>query len=687
MKLRYRFFLLVGTIFLLCLIAIAFLNINITDRFLQNSVKRTRTRLLSMRDMNNFYLQKKLGVVLGTQQAQVNSALLDVAHHPLEANPWTSAVKIFTANRIAADFIQITTDQRSFVLASANAMKHAQEEPIDELLSWVIVEGHPTYLGAILPKANALGKIVLLFSLETLQDMKPSGIPSVDHAIAFAKNQAKPSDKIPGEQGKEQACVFQGVDLEALNERFERTEETNMLAALVQLFPNAAFGDSPLSSTAPIGIASFDKMLNRALFSKEIFYQQSFFSDASYIQQHPPLKGCMAIGNGIAIIDMSKEGKFFIGNTLQLSKGFVTIGSDFERIIKQHLLPGHQVAFAAYEDRSLLGYTSSGKKIGTLELTTSMLRTPSGTISWENQPYYYLHMQPFKEIDLHFYTLDAKTKAFSEINFQEMSAKLAEQKISHNIQIIALGGLVLVLIALHFIAKNLTNPITQLVKATEAISSGKLEGVSVPLTSPKSQDEISKLCRSFSKMIEDLQEKEKIRGVLNKVVSKEIAEEILKGRVHLGGEERRVTVLFADIRHFTEITTQLPPQEVIQLLNICMTKISKVIDDYGGVIDKYVGDEVMALFGIPIDQGDSALRAIKSALKIIEVLTAWNVERAGKNLVQIEMGIGIHSGGMIVGNMGAENRLNYTVIGKMSIWARVFVLMPKECKFSSPKRR
>lgn len=94
-----------------------------------------------------------------------------------------------------------------------------------------------------------------------------------------------------------------------------------------------------------------------------------------------------------------------------------------------------------------------------------------------------------------------------------------------------------------------------------------------------------------------------------------------------------------------------------------MTKISHVIDQHGGVIDKYVGDEVMALFGAPIDHGDSALRAIMSALEMVRVLQDWNEERSKEGLFKVEMGIGIHSGVALAGNMGAENRLNYTVIG------------------------
>lgn len=91
-----------------------------------------------------------------------------------------------------------------------------------------------------------------------------------------------------------------------------------------------------------------------------------------------------------------------------------------------------------------------------------------------------------------------------------------------------------------------------------------------------------------------------------------------------------------------------------------MTLVSNIIDQHGGVIDKYVGDEVMALFGAPIEKKESALEAIKCGIDIVESLKKWNREKEGH---QIEMGIGIHTGTVVAGNMGAENRLNYTVLG------------------------
>lgn len=248
-------------------------------------------------------------------------------------------------------------------------------------------------------------------------------------------------------------------------------------------------------------------------------------------------------------------------------------------------------------------------------------------------------------------------------SIEEGSRKLID-KISWNMRFIAFAALIGVLILLHDVSRKISEPITYLAEATQDVVSGHLEDIVIPKKSRSSKDEIGILCRSFEKMIQGLKEKEKVKGVLNKVVSQEIAQEILKGTVHLGGEEKKVTMLFADIRNFTGMSNKKPPHEVIEMLNRCMTKVSHVIDEYGGVIDKYVGDEVMALYGAPIYKEDSAWNAVLSGLKIVNVLEEWNQERLRNHLAKIEMGIGVHTGVVLAGNMGAENRLNYTVIGR-----------------------
>lgn len=227
-------------------------------------------------------------------------------------------------------------------------------------------------------------------------------------------------------------------------------------------------------------------------------------------------------------------------------------------------------------------------------------------------------------------------------------------------------GIALVLLAR--LSKRMVRPIVQLARASEQLGEGRYEGLTLPRVEGR-QDEIAALAHSFGGMVEALRDREKTRGVLNKVLSKEIAEELLRrGSLELGGEERVVTMLFSDIRGFTALSETLEPAALIALLNSYMTEMCRAIDETGGVVDKFVGDEIMALYGAPVAIENPAVRAVEGALQMLERLRRWN----GGHAPPFTVGIGVHTGRVLSGNMGAENRLNYTVIGaNVNLAARI----------------
>jgi class 3 adenylate cyclase len=223
--------------------------------------------------------------------------------------------------------------------------------------------------------------------------------------------------------------------------------------------------------------------------------------------------------------------------------------------------------------------------------------------------------------------------------------------------IFALGLAVLVGL---FLSRQLTRPVRALVAATERVAAGDYD----VRVDTDSGDELETLADAFNEMTHGLMLKERYRGVLDKVVSREIADELLKGEITLGGETRRVTTLFADVRGFTAMTEGMEPQRVIALLNAVMERAAEAVHAEGGVVDKFVGDEVMAVFGAPVSRGDDADRAVRAALRIRAALGELNAERAARGEPALGMGIGINSGPAVAGNMGSTGRLNYTVLGE-----------------------
>ncbi|GAB4370719.1 MAG: hypothetical protein Kow009_07140 [Spirochaetales bacterium] len=156
-------------------------------------------------------------------------------------------------------------------------------------------------------------------------------------------------------------------------------------------------------------------------------------------------------------------------------------------------------------------------------------------------------------------------------------------------------------------------------------------------------------------------DKRRIKEMFGKYVSPMVVEQILEHPPELGGVDKELTVFFSDIRGFTTLSESMTPQELVNHLNEYLTAMTDIILSYNGTLDKYVGDEVMCFWGAPLPQEDHALLACKCALKQMEVLeelnSKWPPER------RIDIGIGINSGIMTVGNMGSPGRMNYTLMG------------------------
>jgi adenylate cyclase len=164
---------------------------------------------------------------------------------------------------------------------------------------------------------------------------------------------------------------------------------------------------------------------------------------------------------------------------------------------------------------------------------------------------------------------------------------------------------------------------------------------------------------------EDITHEQRLMNTLCRYMAREVAEQVLQDRNkgQLGGTRVEVTVLLTDIRNFTTISERMDPWDTVELLNTYFPRIINVIFRHQGMVDKFIGDSILAVFGVPSPRADDALRAVRAALEIRNQLRAINQERASKNQMTIDMGIGITSGTVISGNIGSERRMDYTVIG------------------------
>jgi adenylate cyclase len=160
-------------------------------------------------------------------------------------------------------------------------------------------------------------------------------------------------------------------------------------------------------------------------------------------------------------------------------------------------------------------------------------------------------------------------------------------------------------------------------------------------------------------------ERKKIKGAFSYYVSSSVVNEVLKHpeRLKLGGDKKDLSVLFSDIRGFTTISEGLTPEELVNLLNEYLTVMTDVVFKYDGTLDKYMGDAIMAIYGAPLEQQNHPASACHSALEMMEDLKKLNEKWLDEGKKPLDIGIGINTGDMMVGNMGSDQRFDYTVMG------------------------
>jgi adenylate cyclase len=155
------------------------------------------------------------------------------------------------------------------------------------------------------------------------------------------------------------------------------------------------------------------------------------------------------------------------------------------------------------------------------------------------------------------------------------------------------------------------------------------------------------------------------RAQLSRFLSPALVEKAVRGALELskGGQLTELTILFSDIRGFTSMSEKLPAQEVVKMLNDYFELMVDILFEHGGILDKFIGDALMGLWGAPVRRPDDATRAVRAAVQMQARLKEFNAERVADGKQPLRIGIGLHTGGVVVGNMGSSKALSYTAIG------------------------
>jgi class 3 adenylate cyclase len=218
-----------------------------------------------------------------------------------------------------------------------------------------------------------------------------------------------------------------------------------------------------------------------------------------------------------------------------------------------------------------------------------------------------------------------------------------------------LAALAVLAVTTLVISARIVKPLLRLVDGARRLARGTYDA-RVPV---ESRDEVGYLSHSFNDMAAGLAEREFIKSVFGRYVSADVAREILDGKIALGGESKRLTIMFCDIRGFTSLSEAIDPHALVGLLNRYFTRMDAAIAGCGGSINKYLGDGILAIFGAPAPLADDARAAADAAREMMRQLAVLNEEQG----TSLGIGIGLHTGSAVVGNIGSEQRTEYTVIG------------------------
>jgi adenylate cyclase len=200
-------------------------------------------------------------------------------------------------------------------------------------------------------------------------------------------------------------------------------------------------------------------------------------------------------------------------------------------------------------------------------------------------------------------------------------------------------------------ARAIADPVISVRQALDRVAAGDFH-TQVPIDD---SSEVGLLQAGFNRMAEGLQERERIRDLFGRQVGKEVAKAALRDGTRLGGEEREIGALFVDLTGSTAMALAMPPTEVVRLLNRFFRVVIEVVEEAGGLVNKFEGDAALCVFGAPIESADPAGDALRAARSL--------AKRLDREVPEIGFGIGVSAGRAVAGNVGAEHRFEYTVIG------------------------
>ncbi len=257
--------------------------------------------------------------------------------------------------------------------------------------------------------------------------------------------------------------------------------------------------------------------------------------------------------------------------------------------------------------------------------------------------------------------VDENGKAVAIIGVDVFATRIETMRRQVLVVTVVLFGIAALLVALlsGIVARNVRKPLSRIIQATTSVAEGNFE----VRAGMDRTDEFGILGDQFDAMAVGLSERAFIKETFGAYVSPEVVRKVLERRESaVAGERRRVTVLFADLREFTSLSERLRPEEVVAILNDYLERMTRVIGEHGGRVDKFIGDAIMADWGSLYDVEQPERSAVKTALAMVRAVEAFN-QASVRGERPLRVGIGLHCGEVVAGSIGSAKKLEFTIIG------------------------
>lgn len=400
-------------------------------------------------------------------------------------------------------------------------------------------------------------------------------------------------------------------------------------------------------------------------------YLVQFEKDATYVERirrERPIDLSAVFGDGKIRVQNSslKDGlPLFtllvpVRNDVDVVHQVIVADVRLDRLQKSFVLPGVRTIYLVDQSGTLLAHSNdqlalAATNLGDVKIVAQAIRKQQGPEIVIGTRY----VDPLLSEEV--YGTWARTNLGLTVVAQVPERVIQEQPKQVKTESFKVAGYVLsgAFFLVILLALTLTGPIERLHEATVAVAQGDF----TVKAQVNSNDEVGDLAHGFNLMVGGLRERDKVKTILNKFHGSSITASLLQEDLVLGGSRKNVVIFFSDIRGFTKFSEGHTPEEVVEMLNEYFQIMVSIITSHHGIVDKFVGDAIMAVWGAPQSSGDDAYWALKACLEMRRALEDLNLRRQEREQPPLMIGMGLHTGAAISGTIGSTERMEYTVIG------------------------